>query len=219
MAFNLLLFGHTNRNLAYFVRAFEKMGQIGIGRRVDGHRGNFALEKVTNGDSVVYDRAAKFISTVMPWIDFVYPPYSESQATTAMLSVDLCTPLRIKFKNQYQANLPFHVLIRACLRRMSSLLNTYGEGEPALDYPALVKLAETVSTASQDLRWFDWRRYSFRQDQAMLMGGMVGKVTYSAVPGVFIPLLQFCKKVHIGKQTAFGLGMIDLNINAERKFV
>jgi CRISPR/Cas system endoribonuclease Cas6 (RAMP superfamily) len=128
----------------------------------------------------------------------------------------LRTPLRIKFKNQYKADLPFHVLIRACLRRMSALLNAFGEGEPQIDYPGLVRRAEAVSIASQDLRWFDWRRFSFRQDQAMLMGGMVGEVTYRDVPGLFLPLLEFCKKVHIGKQTTFGLGQIEIAFASDR---
>jgi CRISPR/Cas system endoribonuclease Cas6 (RAMP superfamily) len=93
---------------------------------------------------------------------------------------------------------------------MSNLMNFYSEGEPKVDYPALVRRAETVPIAGQDLHWFDWRRYSFRQDQAMLMGGMVGEITYRDVPGAFLTLLEFCKKVHIGKQTAFGLGQIDI---------
>ena len=40
----------------------------------------------------------------------------------------------------------------------------------------------------------------------MLMGGMIGAVTYTGDVTEFLPLIRFCEKVHIGKQTTFGLG-------------
>jgi hypothetical protein len=220
LEFNLLLFGPVNRNLPYFVYAFEKMGRIGIGRQVDGCRGNYALEKVSCGERTLYTQAGKFAECSLPEINLTYGDSGKTDTSTIPnLSVRLCTPLRIKFQNHYKADLPFHFLIRACLRRMSTLLNCYGDGEPKVDYPALVRRAEAVSIAAQDLHWFDWRRYSFRQDQAMLMGGMVGGVTYRDVPGLFLPLMEFCKKVHIGKQTAFGLGQIDIVSSSDGKRV
>jgi hypothetical protein len=94
------------------------------------------------------------------------------------------------------------------LRRVSSLLNCHGEGEPPLDYRGLVKRAETVRIVDTDLNWFDWRRYSHRQDKSMLMGGMAGTVTYEGKIGEYMPLIEFCSKVHLGKQTSFGLGKI-----------
>jgi hypothetical protein len=94
------------------------------------------------------------------------------------------------------------------LRRVSSLLEYNDGGEPQLDYRGLVKSAEDVNILSSDLRWFDWRRYSFRQDRSMLMGGMCGSITYVGKIGGFIPLIDFCSKVHRGKQTTFGLGKI-----------
>jgi CRISPR/Cas system endoribonuclease Cas6 (RAMP superfamily) len=44
----------------------------------------------------------------------------------------------------------------------------------------------------------------------MLMGGITGKVRYSGNLTEFIPLIKFCEKVHIGKQTSFGLGKIKI---------
>lgn len=46
------------------------------------------------------------------------------------LKIILQTPHRPKFKNQLRADLPFHVLVRAMLRWISSLLFFYGDGEP-----------------------------------------------------------------------------------------
>jgi CRISPR/Cas system endoribonuclease Cas6 (RAMP superfamily) len=43
----------------------------------------------------------------------------------------------------------------------------------------------------------------------MLMGGITGTVTYRGEIGPYIPLLKLAKQLHLGKQTAFGLGQID----------
>jgi len=42
----------------------------------------------------------------------------------------------------------------------------------------------------------------------MLMCGMTGKIIYSGDISEFLPLIAFCEKVHLGKQTTFGLGKI-----------
>ena len=50
----------------------------------------------------------------------------------------------------------------------------------------------------------------------MLVGGMIGEACYEAVPGVFLPLLRFVEQTHLGKQTAFGLGKIEVFASEER---
>ena len=46
----------------------------------------------------------------------------------------------------------------------------------------------------------------------MLMGGMVGSVIYEGKIGEYLPLIDFCSEVHLGKQTSFGLGKIKAEI-------
>jgi hypothetical protein len=96
------------------------------------------------------------------------------------------------------------------LRRISTLCDYHGNGEPLLDYRGLVAKAKDVDIVTSSLRWVDWKRYSNRQEQAMLMGGMIGSVTYRGKLDEFMPLLRFCEKVHIGKQTSFGLGKFNI---------
>ncbi len=206
--FSLLLIGDANSYLPYFIYAFEQMGQIGIGKKINGTRGRFLLEKVQCGDAVVYTSAD-------PKLNMNQTPENLGlQVSETDGDKDLCmklvleTPLRLKFDNRLVAALPFHVLVRAMLRRMSSLLNTYGEGEPPMDYPGLVRRAKAVTISENQLSWYDWQRYSFRQDEKMLMGGMTGSVTYEGGLGEYLPLIRFCENVHLGKQTTFGLGKI-----------
>ena len=127
------------------------------------------------------------------------------------LEINLLTPLRLKYLNELESTLPFHVLIRAALRRVSSLFAAYGDGEPALDYRGLVGRAQEIAVEESHLHWFDWRRWSNRQDQEMLMGGLIGKISYTGDLTEFMPLLHLCEHLHLGKQTAFGLGKIKVS--------
>jgi len=141
-------------------------------------------------------------------------PPGPRQPAINVLEMELLTPLRLKYGNHLGATLPFHVLIRAALRRVASLCRYHGDGDPDLDYRGLTARAQAVATDETGLRWFDWERYSSRQDQKMLMGGLVGRVRYTGDLDEFLPLLRFCEQVHLGKQTTFGLGQIRLKIGS-----
>ena len=206
--FNLLLFGELNNSLPYFIYAFDQMGKIGIGKKIDGKRGRFVLKEVRHKGQIVYSDADQKLNATDSLKRLSIPTATDYSENGFRLRLILETPLRLKFENRLKADLPFHVLVRAMLRRISSLLNCYGDGEPPLDYRGLVKRAETIRIVDTNLSWFDWKRYSHRQDKSMLMGGMAGSVTYKGNIGEYLPLIEFCSKVHLGKQTSFGLGKI-----------
>lgn len=210
--FSLLLFGETNSNLPYFIYAFEQMGKIGIGKKVNGRRGRFTLKEVRCGEQIIYSESNRELQA--PDATLILPCFDSNKVPEDPFSLKLTlqTPMRLKFKNRLNADLPFHVLVRAMLRRISSLLNSYGDGEPPLDYRGLVQRAETVRVSYTELAWFDWRRYSHRQDKSMLMGGLTGAITFKGNLKEYMPLVEFCSKVHIGKQTSFGLGKIKATI-------
>lgn len=209
--FTLLLFGRANEYLPYFVYAFKEMGALGIGRRIGGKRATFVLDTVVSEKQPVYESRTETMYPGPFAVDLLLSP-AAPEAPQSRIILSLRTPLRLKFENTFRVELPFHVLTRAVLRRIAALNRYFGDGEPHLDYRGLVARAKTVETEASAIRWFDWKRYSNRQDQAMLMGGMVGKVTYAGEIGEFLPLLRFCEHVHLGKQTAFGLGRITATV-------
>ncbi len=209
--FSLILFGKANDYIPYFVYAFNQIGGTGIGGRINGGRGKFKLECVRAGDRIVYSRQDGKLREIPPCPGLELETLSGQQdAGTERIELKLVTPLRLKYQNGLKAELPFHVLVRALLRRISSLYEYHGEGEPPLDYRGLVDRAKHIDTEASSLRWFDWKRYSNRQEQAMLMGGLVGSITYRGNLGEFLPLIRFCEKAHLGKQTTFGLGKISI---------
>ncbi|MEA2100976.1 MAG: CRISPR system precrRNA processing endoribonuclease RAMP protein Cas6, partial [Thermodesulfobacteriota bacterium] len=204
--FALLLFGDINKSLPYFIYAFDQVGNVGIGKRINGKRAGFSLIKVISDNKIVYDAQDTKIKDWDYARDLALDTASRPSETH--LNLNLATPLRVKHENRLNADLPFHILIRTALRRISSLFEYYGQGEPVLDYPGLVQRAGAVETASSTLTWFDWKRYSNRQDRSMLMGGMTGDITYNGELGEYMEVLRLCELLHLGKQTTFGLGKI-----------
>jgi hypothetical protein len=208
--FSLLLFGQANQYLPYFVYAFEQMGQIGIGRRILGKRAGFRLSEVSGPTGTIYrsqDQTLEADGAVNLVLD--NPPVQPADRITIILE----TPLRLKHQDHLTAELPFHLLTRAALRRIAVLHQHFADGEPPLDYKGIVARAQEVDRVHTTIRWYDWERYSFLQERAMMMGGMVGKVTYSGLLNEFIPLLRYVEKVHVGKATTFGLGKIHINMS------
>lgn len=210
-SFSIILFGDYNTNLAHFIYAVSAFGEAGIGKKnSEGNRGSFTLEKVEDLNGLVYDGINSQM-LVQPDCELVFCPSKEkAKKEISHLTIQLNTPLRIKFEKRFQAELPFHVFIRAALRRISAIYICFGSGEPLLPYKELVQKAQNIKIASSDIHWFDWERYSNRQDQKMLMGGMLGSVTYEGDLGEFIPLIELAVKLHVGKQSTFGLGNISL---------
>ncbi len=206
--FNIILFGEVNKKISYFIYALNEMGKIGVGKKINHSRGRFELETVSLDQNIIYNKSDKKISLKKSSrlnFEGLYRLPDKSRGNTS-LTLILETPLRLKFKNRLNADLPFHILVRAMLRRVSSLLESYGQGEPDIDYKGLVKRAENIMISSNNIEWFDWKRYSSRQNAKMLMGGITGSIIYKGELDEYLPFVNFCSKTHIGKQTAFGLG-------------
>ncbi len=199
----LTLLGDMTQSLPYFIYAFEMMGAEGIGRNRD-ELAPFTLERVTTEGQTVYDGATKRLQTdVAPRTLTLEQPPSGS---VPQITAQLLTPLRLKHKNSLARELPFHLFVRAMLRRISTLFSEFGQGEPELDYPGLVHRAQAVRTVQDATYWKDWTRYSSRQKQAMQFGGLIGNIGFEGDVGEFLPLFSACRILHVGKQSVFGLG-------------
>jgi hypothetical protein len=217
LAFNLILFGETNDLLPYLIYAFENMGQMGLGKKVGGHRGQFQLNEIINRGKVIYSPEKQCIQAPDPLECLDIHPISDPRSISS-IKIILETPLRFKMKGKVCKTLHFEHLMRVVLRRVSFLMACYGEKPLTLDFDHLIQQSKAVQMHDNQCRWFDWQRYSARQDCRMNLGGISGSVVYSGDLDIFLPFLLFCEKVHIGKQTSFGLGQFRLEYLTDLAF-
>lgn len=225
--FHLVLIGRAIDYLPYFIYTFIELGNAGIGHNpvaagfsLRKRRGRYTLTSVEGlnkqGDpTLIYTQEDKTILANPPVIQFRLSPGVENVASelAPTLRLRFLTPTRIKYNESLTDQLPFHVLIRNLLRRISALSYFHCGQRLDWDFKGLIEEAGAVETVSSDLRWSDWERYSTRQGQKMKLGGVVGTIQYrsktKALTG-FLPLLNLGQYIHVGKGTSFGLGWYEV---------
>jgi hypothetical protein len=214
LSFHLVLVGKGIQFLPYFIVSLDELGRVGIGKgrrpyllRTVNFVGLDGTEKTIfcASDRTVRDpgsfRGAEIIGETVPVGDH------------QQLRIRLLTMTRLKHDNRFVTALPFHVLVRGLLRRISSLMYFHQGEELDVDFAGLIARATQVETLSEDTRWVDWDRYSGRRDARITLGGLVGTVTYAGDLNEFWPLLKIGEYVHVGKGAVFGMGKYRLEEN------
>lgn len=210
LTFRLTLIGKAVDYLPYFIYAFDELGKIGIGKG----KAKYELRDVTCDGTVIYDSTSRTLGSFASEplsIDFPLYVLNESSAVALtqpeQISISFLTPTRILFNGHLTLDLEFHVFVRNLLRRLALLSYFHCDGDPAgMDFKGAIEKAKEVHVKVRNLRWFDWERYSGRQDTRMKLGGFVGTITFEGLIGPFLPIIQAGEILHVGKGTAFGLG-------------
>ena len=208
-SFNLVLIGQAISQLPIILVAWQKALSNGLGKQ-------YAKAELLN---VVYEPATSYAQTVfdasngqlIPIAD--HPPIAEIKACDS-LNLRLLTPLRIQQHGKVLSqNLQGKDFIMALVRRYYLLDEFHGPNYQAPDFKALAAAAQTIQCQHQ-LRWCDWERYSNRQQQSMVFGGVLGELTLSGQQlAVFLPLLNQGQWLHLGNKTTFGMGHYQITSN------
>ncbi len=207
LRFGLVLLGPAVEYLPHIIYALEMMGQSGLGKKGSNNgAGRYLLTDVSTGGQSLYNEQEKILHRAPDRILKL-----EEEPPALHLSVTLHTPLRVKAKNEFQRHITFPLLVRAALRRISSLEKSYSSTPSALDYAGLCRDAEKINLVNHNTHWKEYNRYSNRQKSSMLFGGVVGTLVFSGDLTPFLPLLRYGCTVNLGKQTAFGLGRIAMS--------
>ncbi|TVL99080.1 MAG: hypothetical protein CV087_19450 [Candidatus Brocadia sp. WS118] len=126
------------------------------------------------------------------------------------ITIFFLTPLRLRFDGHITDKIEFHILLRNLLRRISSLSYFHCGEKLEIDFKGLIERAGAVKMTKSDTKWFDWKRFSTRQEEWMSLGGITGTVSYEGDLAEFTPLLKLGEYVHVGKGTSFGLGKYEI---------
>lgn len=203
-ALHVSLFGRANRMLAYVVQAFMRGARYGI------HPVRKPLELTRAEQQVVPGRG--------PWrsiMDAAGQLQPEPARTPdcppppERARLVLITPLRLRVQETYVRPKEFRFcdLFSNLLRRCSLLMYFHGSRPLVTDFAGLVEQSRRVQIEQADLRWEEWARYSSRQRQKMLVGGLLGSFALEASRlGPLWPYLWLGQFTHAGKGATMGLG-------------
>lgn len=203
LSFHLVLAGRALHHLSLILFAFGKALEAGIGER----DGRARLIQVTYGDTVILKGKE---GSIVPHDARVPPPMP-----MAAVTLHFEAPLRLQSNGRPARDdeLTARRLLNALVRRVALVAEFHGEGPLAVDFKALSALAGTLES-ERDLRWRDWSRWSNRQRTGMSLGGLVGRWTLRGELAPFMPFLHLGQWLHVGKETAFGLGAYRLEAAA-----
>ena len=212
LCFELTLIGKSIDYLPYFVYTFDELGQIGLGKG----KGRYQLEEVRsqkdrNKEETIYSSRDKILhKSFKVWN---IEELLESSSNTKTLTLNFITPTRLKFDGKLSSKLEFHILMRNVLRRISLLSYFHCDTDLDLDYKGLIERSQEIKVDKENLSWFDWERYSSRQETKMKMGGFIGSITFRGDLEPFMPFLLLGEFIHAGKGTSFGLGKYQIMRN------
>ncbi|HYL97917.1 MAG TPA: CRISPR system precrRNA processing endoribonuclease RAMP protein Cas6 [Blastocatellia bacterium] len=228
LPFELVLLGRAIDYLPYIVFAVSEMARRGLGvGRVPFKLDEVVMLEPDGSERQVYsgrtERIAAPALTRFKLTDWLHPRLSLSALPLALcasppalpalpssLRISFLTPTRIRVDGDPQSAPSFDLLVRSLLRRISMLMLVHGRGRFEVDYKGLISRASEVRIRSTALRWWDFERYSNRQQTKMKLGGFVGEIEYEAdarVIGELLPLVVAGEVLHIGSNTTFGLGL------------
>lgn len=216
LSFNLILIGKATDYLPYFVFAFDKLGEIGLGTG----KGKYWLKEVrsvkdgSHDGRLIYtgeDKIFKDSYILITGEDILEE--SRKYHGKRKITLNFITPTRLKYQEHFIKDLEFHILIRNLLRRISLVSYFHCGQELKLDFKDLIEKAKKVKKENSSLSWYDWQRYSSRQNARMLLGGFTGRLTFSfdgVDPDHFLPFILLGSYIHVGKGTSFGLGKYEV---------
>jgi len=197
------LMGQANRHLPVFIHALTQAaaGPRGVSGNVLELQG---VEQAANpgGDDW------RVIFTPGQTLAALPAPMPSVPSAPAECSLQILTPLRVKREGRHVGprDFVFADLFGNLLRRISMLTYFHTETPLETDFRALKEASRQVATKA-DLEWLEHSRYSKRQQAAMQLGGVVGRMTLADVDlAPFWPYLWLGQFTHAGSGATMGLG-------------
>lgn len=208
---DLVLMGKAIPHLPYFIYTVEEMGRLGLGREKGRYRLAEVLEiRPDTGERVIYTETDHALREPGPPVtgrelaSRLTGPASFQECRR--LTLEFLTPTRLTFQEQLIDHPEFHILMSRLIGRLIDLSRHHHEARMQVNHTELMARAKGVRLVKHNLTWYDWERYSNRQQTRMKLGGILGTASYEGELGEFLPFLALGEWVHLGKGTSFGLG-------------
>ncbi len=201
--FQILLLGEAVQYAQQLVNAIKGIGELGLGAL----RYPFKLEKITHGldQRVIWEDGSFYEISVR---SEVLPCYYLPEVRR--LRIHMLTPLRIRRNGELLDKLDFPTIIRNITRRMEMITGRYGGWSDKTEAGRIRTLSQDVSTVKERLESVSMERYSNRLGKKMDFDGLMGDIWFEGEITPFIPWLFAAQILHIGRNTTFGMGRIQV---------
>lgn len=197
-----VIFGQGQRFFPYIVHALKTAGEQGLGaKRQPFLLGHIEQVNTVEPPAIIYQhgKLESLTAPALPGIPTMPP----------RIRLSIHTPMRIKqdSKNLNGVHFSFAAFFGNLLRRISMLTYFHTDTPLETDFAALMRQAKRIEFAGKNLNWYDWTRYSSRQQTEMQLGGVVGILELD-LEGLeaFWPYLWLGQWTHAGKATSMGMG-------------
>src|SRR3954470_17552400 len=161
MRFGFTVVGRAAEYIPYFIYAFSKMGDEGVGRL----KARYQLERVVAKNPLVGTREEIFDGEVVRnrrlpvlWEDAVS---ASRKLDGERLRLEFLTPTFVKFRGDVSPEAPpFAALVQSLLIRIPMLSAVHCREVWREDFRVLVERASEVETVRDETIWVSFRRYS-----------------------------------------------------------
>ena len=224
--FHMVLIGHALDQLALIVFALQRALSTGLTRQrvpadlmqVDWLDAQGVAHTIwTHEQPTLLEHVAQ---VAVPAIKTVAAHAYATGATAindCKIALHIQTPMRLQQQGKPLGvgQLTPRALVATLARRIALLMEFHagqsGWGEAARQ---ITHQSETL-TDTRDLHWFDWTRYSSRQQQEMTLGGVLGRWSLhgsAQTLAALWPWLWLGQWLHVGKNATMGLGGYTLEV-------
>lgn len=210
----LTLIGKAIDHLPYMIHALQQVGTKGIGK----HDGQYTLLDVEQEISIGTSQ----------W-QTIYQNGHSLQALPSQLPACPTLPddgyVTITFHSPYRAiqdgklvrsgRFTFQAFIMQIIRRVSLLHALHTEQIIHPDVKQLAAQAANVPLHNPQLYWYEWSRYSNRQQTKVQMGGLIGSFQIpAALLADYWEWLWLGQWTHVGKGAVMGMGEYSLHLTS-----
>lgn len=210
LTFSMKLIGSAIDFYPYVIHAVQRMAAFGFTRKKAAFDLLTVAMRQPNGHlQQIYNGAEQKLFTRIETRHI--PEIEDVPASASSVMLDFCSPTRFKVNKRYSTDFTFRQLVFVMLRRHLELAHFYSNADDIeWEFHDLLVAADEIHMSEIKLNWLDHHRYSNRQRQDMMMGGVVGTIRLDGDLSLFYPLLQSAAVLHVGKGTTFGLGRIEI---------
>ena len=202
MHFQLILFGKTIVYFSQYLNAIAALGQNGLGK----NHARFLITRITNTRKQDILNGSNILMknyVVEHLSDYVRERRRELEEKS-LRQLIFHTATTLKYKGEFLQEFHMEAIILAARRRLY-MLNCFEDRQVEdLRYYEF----ELPEMRGQKVHAMQTRRFSNRQESAMYLKGIKGRVEVAGLEGETLDLLLAAEVFHVGKNTHFGFGQV-----------